>query len=42
MSLGDKDRKEIFYAAANVGILYNYFTKTMIHLKGHVSLIIIK
>jgi hypothetical protein len=31
------DRREIFYTASNVGILYNYCTKKMVHFRGHVS-----
>ncbi|KAJ3622247.1 hypothetical protein MTP99_002770 [Tenebrio molitor] len=31
------DRREIFYTASNVGILYNYCTKKMVHFRGHQS-----
>lgn len=31
------ERREIFYSASNVGIVYDYCSKTMTHLRGHVS-----
>ncbi|XP_015838551.1 cilia- and flagella-associated protein 251 [Tribolium castaneum] len=40
LSLTAGDRREIFYSATNVGIVYNYCTKTMVHLRGHQSKIV--
>ncbi|XP_044268717.1 cilia- and flagella-associated protein 251-like [Tribolium madens] len=40
LSLTAGDRREIFYSATNVGIVYNYCTKRMIHLRGHQSKIV--
>ena len=37
INLSDEERCQIFYTASNIGILYNYCTKTMNHLRGHVG-----
>ncbi|XP_063918650.1 cilia- and flagella-associated protein 251-like [Zophobas morio] len=40
INLSDEERCQIFYTASNIGILYNYCTKTMNHLRGHQSKIV--
>ncbi|RZB39895.1 WD repeat-containing protein 66-like, partial [Asbolus verrucosus] len=35
INLTDENRRQIFYTAANTGILYDYCKKEMVHFRGH-------